>query len=335
MVKYRLSQKGSALLMALFITAISTIITMGLIERQQINIHRSELILNSNQAYLYTQGAVVWAKHFLSTDIYPGATNNTPPNNAANASANSLKKIIKWPVVMPPQKLPDGTVVNAILMDGQSFFNMNNLIDINQQGLFLNLLKNILPSGYQQNIPSIVSALVAWITPPEQGTNINLEEYYLNHQPPYKSAHQLFTTVSEIRMVKGISPAIYNLISPYIIALPEKTNLNVNSAPALLVLSLSSNAETNNSAQLAQQLTALRDQKGGFANLTEFNQSSIVQQLGLGSESNFTTTSDYFLLRVEVDSKNIHMTLFALLKRKVDANNNPSAKILWQSIGTN
>lgn len=341
MVKYQLSQKGSALLMALFITAISTIITMGLIERQRIDIHRSELMLSSNQTYLYTQGAVVWAKHFLSTDIYPNANNNssnaesdTTSNNTTTAPANRANKIIKWPVVMPTQKLPDGSTVNAMIMDAQGFYNINNVQDESEQAYFIRLLKIILPSGAQQNVPDILNALLEWVSQQGQGSNINLEEYYMSHLPPYKAAHNLFTTISEIRLIKGVTPQIYNLISPYLIALPEKTSVNVNSATGPVLMALSPSTDTNYNPQLAQQLIALRDQNGGFTNVNDFTAAPLVKQLNINTKA-LTTTSNYFLLRVDVNYNNARMTLFALLKRKLDANNKPSVTILWQSIGTN
>ncbi len=329
---------------------------MGLIERQRIDIQRSQLMFASNQAYLYTQGAVVWASHFLQTNIYPNANGNNSTNSSSanstpsptpsptSSSANQAQNLIKWPVVMPTQNLADGSVVNAVLMDGQSFYNINNLQDENQQASFIQLLKNILPSSYQQNVPTMVSAIIAWLTPQAQGSNVNLEEYYINHQPPYKAAHHIFTTLSELRLVSGVTPQIYNALSQYLIALPEQTSLNVNTAPPILLLSLNATTGANYNAQQAQQLTAQRTQQGGFATLKDFNASPIAQQLGLNSQNNqntqnnqnnFTTTSNYFLLRADVDTKNIHMTLFALFKRKVDEKNKPSVTMLWQSIGTN
>lgn len=314
---FLVKQKGSALLMALFISAIAAIISISLLDRQSVDIERTALNLNANQAYLYAQGAEIWADHYLLGNIYPTTTGNTKyPWNA-------------WPKIMPMQKLPNGGSVTAILMDAQSLYNVNNLQDENQQSIFLQLMKNLLPGAYSQNAPAIVSGLVNWISPLGQNSNVNLEEYYLNHQPPYRSGHTLFAMVSELRVVNGVTQQVYNVVSPYLIALPDKTMININSAPAVVLTTLSNTMTLSQ----AQQLVSLRNSNGGFASIGDFQAIPLVQQLAL-NQSNITTTSNYFLLRVDVNYHNVNMTIFSLYKRALDKNNNLYVNKLWESIGT-
>lgn len=362
-------EQGSALLMALFITAICAIITFGLLDRQRINIQRTELVLASNQAYLYAQGANIWAKDYLLTNIYPQETtaSGTPQSSQPPPSAQTSP--INWPKVMPTQNLPNGGSVSALLMDGQSFYNINNLLNENQQSLFIQFLQNVLPNINSLNVPVLISSLVSWVSPEGQNTNVNMEESYFNHQPAYRAAHDLFSTVSELRLVSGVSPQLYNILSPYLIALPEQTPLNINTAPAIVLTSLTGVT----TLQQAQQLVAQRVSQGGFtASNNPFGQQPAAtnnQQTGSNGQQiapneqpgvsnpqsgtntaqtgtngqptsanqnipTFTTTSNYFLLRSDVYFNHIHMTIFSLFKRELDANNKLSVNMLWQSIGT-
>lgn len=227
------------------------------------------------------------------------------------------------------QKLPNDGIVSAVLMDAQSLYNLNNLSDENQQSSFVTLLQNILPGTYLQNIPAITKAIVDWISPQGQNSNINIEEYYLNHQPPYQVAHKQFTTVGELRIVNGIDAQIYNILSPYLIALPETTPVNINTAPAVVLSSLSNNLTLSQ----AQALIGLRNNKGGYAQTNDFVSDPAVQKLEINSK-NISTTSNYFLLRVDVKFNNVNMTIYCLFKRVVDQDNKIHVSKLWESIGT-
>jgi general secretion pathway protein K len=310
-------QTGSALLMALFISALAAIIGISLLDRQSIDIEKTSLSFDANQAYLYAQGAEIWADHLLMGDIYPKIT------------GNNRYPWTSWPKIMPPQNLADSGTVTAMLMDAQSFYNLNNLLDENAQLSFIPLLKNILPNAYAQQAPVIFSAIVNWISSGEQVSNINIEQYYLNHQPPYQVAHALFTSVSELRLVYGINQTIYNILSPLLIALPQQTKLNINTAPAILLTTLSNNITL---AQ-AQQLASVRSNNGGYPSVEEFMKDPAVQKLGI-KQTNITTTSNYFLLRVDVKFKDVNMTIFCLFNRVIDKNNKVRVNKMWESIGT-
>lgn len=217
------NQSGTAILMALFITAIVAIITGALLTRQQIDIARTALSINANQAYLYVNGAEIWAEHLLQTNIYPTTTQNT--------------NLLAWPKYMPKQKLENGGTVSATLMDAQSFFNINNLQDTTSQQAFEKLLNTAVPaqgnqqSSNTQQYNNLITNISNWITPANQSSNVSFDEYYMNLPSPYRTAHQAFTSISELRLVNGITPAIYNYISPYIIALPNTSATTTSATP--------------------------------------------------------------------------------------------------------
>lgn len=208
---------GTAILMAFFITAVAAIITTAILTRQQIDITRTEVSMNASQAYLYVSGAEIWAQHLLMTDIYAKTNNEQIP-------------LIDWPRKMPKQRLPNGGYVAATLLDAQSFFNINSLTDTTSQQGFIKLLSNVLPAVNNQTWQSLVNNINVWLTPQGQSSNVGLDEYYMNLASPYHTAHQSFTSISELRLIQGVTPKIYNAIAPYIIALPVSATTAGNNA---------------------------------------------------------------------------------------------------------
>ena len=64
------------------------------------------------------------------------------------------------------------------------------------------------------------------------------DEYYTRLEPPYRAANGPFADVSELRLVRGITPEIYEKLAPYVTVLDNAVPLNVNTAPAEVLMSL-------------------------------------------------------------------------------------------------
>ncbi|MBS9778572.1 MAG: type II secretion system minor pseudopilin GspK [Gammaproteobacteria bacterium] len=73
---------------------------------------------------------------------------------------------------------------------------------------------------------------------------------YINKKTPFLTANQMISDISELRLVDGITNAIYKKISPYLCALPDtslKINLNTLSDNSTLLLKAVSNNAMNES----------------------------------------------------------------------------------------
>ena len=112
------------------------------------------------------------------------------------------------------------------------------------------------------------------------------------------------TSISELRLVSGMTPLIYNRISPYLVALPANTTLNIQTAPPVIV------------------------QASG-------QQSKNTQATGPTQVS-----SQYYLLRADVYLNDQHFVLYSLLTTNntgsttTPSPNTPPVTVLWQSFGT-
>ena len=98
----RQQQFGSALISALFITALTAIIATALIVRQRLLIHQALLVTNTDQMMLLLQGSQYWAQEIIvkKTDLQ---------------KTKSLNKKI------------NGTQVKGMIFAEQGLFNINCL----------------------------------------------------------------------------------------------------------------------------------------------------------------------------------------------------------------
>jgi general secretion pathway protein K len=95
-------------------------------------------------------------------------------------------------------------------------------------------------------IDPIVQSIINWVDP--NSANDCPEEFYYEQQnPPYHCKKGPMDTLSELLLVKGITPEIYNKIRPYVTTVSSPTKpINVNTAglPVLEALDDNINADT-------------------------------------------------------------------------------------------
>ncbi len=304
-----LNQRGTAIIVAIFVTALVAAAAIAMIERLRTDTHRTELLLNNIQSNQYAEGSIYWAIDQLTNDF-----KQQQPN----------KVIDRTPIHSPMNDI-NGTKVTSIIYDGQGKLNLNNLTDGQYQTFFARLLRLVEPNIDPAVAKNITQNIAHWITPGLN--NPALDQYYAKLNPPYRAPHQLMVSVSELRMVKDITPALYAKLAPYVTALPEKTSININSAPIPVIMSLSPKV----TLEAAKALDAIR-KKTPFANLAALANLPIVKNNAI-TQNNLVVTSSYFIVRTNVVMGKQNITLYTLLMRFLK-NKQPVVIILWQSKGT-
>ena len=87
----------------------------------------------------------------------------------------------------------------------------------------------------------VVDALVDWVDPDEEPISAYGAEdgQYLLKDPPYRAGNQPFASVTELRLIEGMTEEIYGALRPHVAALPVSgTGINVNMASKEVVRSL-------------------------------------------------------------------------------------------------
>lgn len=196
----RIKHQGTALIAALFITALVATISVALIEHFQVDIRRTELIQNDTRAYFTAQGSVAWAMDTLVTNL-----------KQQHAGTITDKTPIKSPISETHH-----AKIYSVILDAEANFNLNNLRDLSYQENFKRLLKSVYPTLSEEAAKALLSAIQDW---------------NVSHNP--------MVSISEIRTIKGVTADIFTALSPYISALPVVTPININNAASPVLMSLS------------------------------------------------------------------------------------------------
>jgi len=288
-------QAGAALIMAMMIMTITAGLAYFMLIQQQTTIERSQLLFGTDRAYLHSNGALAWAKFLL-----------------AEEALDDPDQQFFYPAILEPSTTPDnsGTVM-ARLDDLQGRFNLNNFIWDESFGetshRFRLLLQAVSPDLSEQEINTLIDAITM----------------RLNTMMPQQ---RLFTDVSELRPLEGMTAALYRLLLPHISALGEPTAVNINSATLPVLMSLGNGI----SAADAEQLINYR-QSTGFESAEDFLSHPIMEQREINS-GDITLDSNYFLLRADVALAQQRLTVYTLLQRAF-LNQRPFVRTVWQSVG--
>lgn len=301
-------QRGVALLIALVVVAIAAVLSTGMIWSRELDIRRTANITQGDQAMEYALGAEAWAEQILRRDYQanPGSTNLTQD----------------WAMQLPPLPVTGGAITGH-LQDLQGLFNINNLASSNaaQAAAALLQLQRLLVALNLN--PQIANAVFDWVNAGNQphfpgGAK---DEYYSRLNPPYLTAEQPMTSISELLLVNGVTPQVYAALLPYVCALPlqppgappatplQPTAININTAPAPVLMTLT----TGISADLAAGAVQARQQQP-FQNAAQLTQllGNIAIAPGVPAPQ---TYSSYFRLTARVTIGSARITMYSLLYR--------------------
>lgn len=301
-------QQGAAIIVALFITALVAAMAFAMIERVRNDTRRAELLIHADQAYFYAQGSIAYAQDQLN-------------NNWKNKVTNQV--IDKLPLHNVSEQ--ENATITTDIIDAQGFFNINNLSDSNYRDVFIRFVKNIIPNIDTPLAQRIMLAILDWISPGMKGSEF--DRFYSESKPAYIAPHRLMMSASELRLVKGVSAAIYNSLEPYLIALPAVTPVNVNTASPYLLMALSKTM----SFDAAKAIVNYRI-KTPFVSVQQFGNFDIVKNNKI-EDKFITVESQYFLIKTEVAIGDQDLILYTLVQR-LQKDNKPITIPLWQTKGT-
>jgi general secretion pathway protein K len=301
--------EGVVIVVALFVLAIIAAMATTMLAHLSRDTRRTNLILNNVQSELHTQGAVFWARDVLRQ--------------------NWEKQSPDRPVDVLPLVSSDETAGNYhiqnTLSDLQARFNLNNLTRTEAQTGFKRLLKLIQPELAEAQATAIMKATIDWITPGLQRTVF--DEYYLSRPVPYRSSHQPMNNMSELRLVKGVTPALYTALLPHVYALPGNLAVNVQTASPAVLFTI----DPKMSIDAANAIVTARQHKP-FLTTQAFLANDIVKNNGVRAEQ-ITTISHYFLLETIVTIDQQKLITYTLLQR-VPQDKKAKVNVIWQSKGT-
>lgn len=303
-------QRGVAVLTAVFVMALATIAAASLASRQNVAFHRTETLQRSEQAWWVARGVADWGTTLLARD-------------AEETQIDHPGEFWATPVDYLP--VDQGFVTGGIT-DQQGLFNLNNLAggDPVFAEIFQRLVGNLdLPADAGRVDPeALVSAITDWIDDDVDPRFPGGAEdgIYLSQQPPYRAANRPLTSVSELRLVAGVTPAVYRALAPLVTALPETTTINVNTAPAEVLLALSANPSPGDvSAFIERRAEEPLESLDPIVNDALLGPAVDIQGLSV--------STNYFLVAAEATIGTGRVSLYSLVHREPQG----QARVISQS----
>jgi len=281
-------QRGVALITAVLVVAIATIIATSMMKRQNFDTQRTANIIHRDQAVNYAIGAEHWAGIELTKDARTNGYDYLQEN---------------WAYEIPPLPI-EGGYITGKLQDLQGLFNLNSVLDPVQAERFARLCREL-------NVdPGFIPALQDWIdTDTEERVNGAEDDAYTVMSPPYRAANRYLADTSELLLVKGVGIQDYNILMFYVSALPGGAEINVNTASPLVLQSLADNVDL-------PDINSLADARANrpFKEVDDFVKLEIFKEKEL-QEDYLSVGSQYFLLTANVMLGNAPLTLQSVLYR--------------------
>ena len=225
-------QRGVALIMAILIVALATILAISVATDGYMDQRRASTALAVDQAYEAAIGAEAYAALALEAD----------QQNQSSAQVDSLDEPWAQPISFP---FEDFGELHGQLEDLQGRFNLNNLVNLNGS-INPEMLAQFTSLLERRQIDTRWAGIIAdWIDADNNPSFPDGAEdtVYTLRTPPYLTANRPIMNTSELLSLvdagnKPFGLDNYQKLEPYVAALPIDTPLNVCTAPGEVLDSL-------------------------------------------------------------------------------------------------
>jgi len=289
-------QRGVALITAIVLVAIATVLAVHIGTRASLDIRRTAGLIALDQGWHVALGAEAWAIEVLKDD-------------AEDSQNDNLTEA--WARPLPPLPV-DGGEVRGALEDMQGRFNVNNLLadDGTVNELAIARFERLLTfAGANQRWARILADWIDTDTVP--GFPEGAEDgAYLAQNPPYRSANGPITTVTEMLALPGMTQDEFQRIRPYVAALPVGTTINLCTAAAPLLAALVEGGTDFGDAELLE--SNRRD--GCFPTIADL-QATLDDEVFQALHPVISETSNWFRAVTAVRIGTSELTLYSLIER--------------------
>ena len=287
-------QHGAALILAILVVALASTIALFMANQQSMWTQQAIHLSARSQTNALAHAAIDWARGVLAED-------------ARNSTVDHLGET--WANQVPSLPVESANISGAIY-DQQALFNLNNLVRNGRDSeADIALFKRLLT---QLQLPTdLVNPLIDWI---DEDSLVHFpggaeDADYLIGDQAYRCANQALVSVDELYRVRGFNHANIARLKPFVTALPERTTININTAPREILMALLPDlAETDISTLLDNRKTAFYKSKQDF-------RARLPHAAPALRDEYFDVTSNYFLAAVIVRSNHTDTAYEALLAR--------------------
>lgn len=224
-------QQGVAIILVLLIVAMATSLAAYMAMQQNLWQRQVESQFERAQARQLGVAGMDWGRAVLAED--------------ARGNAVDHEKEI-WTLRLPAIPVEGGEVIGAI-EDRQGLFNLNNIVSNVAQ--FERLLAVLgLPAD-------LAPALADWLDADSEVLPGGAEDgYYMALPQPYRASNRALVELGELVKVKGFDSRTIDSLRAFVSVLPAtRTPVNVNFAPAEVMMVVTEGLSLSDARQLVQQ----------------------------------------------------------------------------------
>ncbi len=307
-------QRGAAVLMALFVATLATLIVSGLFWQQFVllrTIENQQLLVQSR---VLMAGALDWARAMLREDSLRSSHDGLDEFWAQGLAETRLDQLGE------SSTLASQASISGSIEDAQSKLNLRNLlgadgeIDANQ----LEALKRLCDL---LDVPTITAELLAlriqeaFAAPDDADSAGPRDTEEARPLPPLLGA--------DVAAVRGVDPEAGSKLAAYVVLLDTITPVNVNTASPEVIA-----ARIGITLAQARALVAERERVTHFANTGD-----VRNRLGGAgidtTDRDIATASRYFFVRGQIKLSRADIRMEALVRRAALGQPGP-VEVLWQ-----
>jgi general secretion pathway protein K len=295
----RRDQQGLALITALFVVSLATIMAVSMMSRQQFDIRRSENVFVNEQALLYHIAVEDHATSMLQQ--YWKELEFLTLERYTQASA-----LIGMGYT---EAIEGGSLEVSFDLTPQARFNVNQLIDKNGKANTdaLTQFKRLLQ--ILQLDADLADILLDWL---DIDQDIHFpggaeDGYYLGLQPPYRTSNQPMVSMSELRLLNGFTDEVLKILEPFVTVLPHDMAMNINWADSKLLMSLHADIDE----VIAEGIIASRE-NAAFKSSNDFTTIQGMQGLNIPA-SLYSLSSHVFKLQTTINIGRISKRFSSLI----------------------
>lgn len=301
MSRRRSQQRGVALLTAVVLVALATVVATAIAFDTTLAARRGGGGAAFDEAAQIAGGAEATAALAISTYRSQGAT-------------STIHAEQEWARPIGPVEVVPGAMLEANVVDLQGRFNLNDLttadgaINTEAVEVFERLLQHL------EVRPEFASMMADWIDDDDQpAPNGGAEgSVYSSESPPYRPPNRVITSPTELLALKGFTVEDWRKLAPFVTALPRGIGVNLCTASAPLIDALTKQNQWTNSPD------ALKRQRSGkcFPDVATF-EAMVGDPQYLPKLKNalaYAETSNWFQVRTLATIGTSEFALYSLLR---------------------
>ena len=317
-IPLRHMQRGAAVLLALFVAALATMIVSALFYRQFVLLRTIENQQLMAQSRLLLRGALDWGRAILREDANRSSYDALSEPWAQPLAETRLDQLGETSVLAAQAS------ISGSMEDAQSRLNLRNLIDkgeiVESELGALRQLCTLL------QVPQQTADLIAQRMQLALPSNVVDDGGRAANSIGVDGAPRPIPLMlpQDLLSIPGISAEAAQRLAPYIVVLDERTPVNVNTARPEVIAARVPEMSLSD----ARALVAERERISYFNNVGEVRTRLGAKANGVG-EADIATASRFFFVRGEVKLDRAVTRMEALVRRGVPGQGIQPVTVLW------